>query len=55
MQDLLIVQIQPRKHGLDHADYTAPTRQHVPDDTDHTDRTDHTDPIDHALDHLDPS
>ena len=34
------VQIQPRKHVLDHADHTAPTRQHELDHTDHTDHTD---------------
>ena len=28
------VQVQPRKHVLDHADYTAPTRQHGLDHTD---------------------
>ena len=28
------VQIQPRKHALDHADRTAPTRQHESDHTD---------------------
>ena len=28
------VQIQPRKYVLDHADYTAPTRQHERDPTD---------------------
>ena len=28
------VQIQPRKHVLDHADYAAPTRQHEVDHTD---------------------
>ena len=32
-----IVQIQPRKHVPDHADYTAPTRQRELDHTDHTD------------------
>ena len=34
------VHIQPRKHVLDHADYTVPTRQHELDHTDHTDHTD---------------
>ena len=38
-----MVQIQPRKLVLDHADYTAPTRQHELDHTDHTDHADHTD------------
>ena len=33
MQDLCIVQIQPRKHVLDHADYTDATRQHELDHT----------------------
>ena len=39
---ICLVPIQPRKHVLfvDHAHYTAPTRQH---DLDHTDHTDHTD------------
>ena len=37
------MQLQPRKHELDHADYTAPTRQHELDHTDHTAHTDHTD------------
>ena len=37
---ICVVQIQPRKHGLDHADYTVPTRQHELDHTDHTDHTD---------------
>ena len=31
---ICVVQIQPRKHVLDHADYTAPTRQHELDHTD---------------------
>ena len=35
-----VAQIQPRKHGLDDAGYTAPTRQHELDHTDHTDHTD---------------
>ena len=39
---ICIVQIIPRTHVLDHADYTAPTRQHEPEHTDHTDHTDHT-------------
>ena len=30
-----IQQIQPRKHVLDHADYTAPTRQHELRHADH--------------------
>ena len=38
VQDLhSIVQIQPRKHVLGHADYAAPTRQHELDRTYHTD------------------
>ena len=39
VQDLsiCILQILPRKHVLDLADYMAPTRQH---ELDHTDRTD---------------
>ena len=32
-----IIQLQPGSHVLDHADYTAPTRQH---ELDHIDRTD---------------
>ena len=40
---LLIVQIQPRKHVLGHADDTAPTPQHEVKRTDHTDHTDRTD------------
>ena len=32
------VQIQPKKHVLDHADHTAPTRKHEPHHTDHTDQ-----------------
>ena len=42
---ICVVQIQPRKDVLnhaDHADYTAPTRQHELDHTDHTYHTDHT-------------
>ena len=35
--------IQPREPVLDHADYTASTRQHEVDYTDYTDHTDHTD------------
>ena len=35
---ICIVQIQPRKRVLDHADCTAPTRQHELDHTDHTDQ-----------------
>ena len=35
-----MVQIQPRKDALDHADFTAPTQQHELDHTDHTDHTD---------------
>ena len=31
---ICIVQIETRKPVLDHADYTAPTRQHEPDPTD---------------------
>ena len=41
------MQIRSRKHALDHAGYTAPTRQHVLDHTDHTDHTDRTDHTDH--------
>ena len=40
---ICIVQVQPRRYVLDHADYTAPTRQHELDRTDHTDHIDHTD------------
>ena len=40
MCGICIVQIQPRKHVLDHAGYTASTRQHELDHTDHTDHTD---------------
>ena len=39
-QDLYRVQIQPTNQVLDHADHTAPTRQH--DELDRTDHTDHT-------------
>ena len=35
-----VVQIQPRNHALDDANYAAPTRQHELDHTDHTDHTD---------------
>ena len=35
---ICVVQIQPRKHVLDLADYTASTRQHELDHTDHTDQ-----------------
>ena len=35
---ICMVQIQPRKHVVDHADYTAPTRQHELDRTDNTDQ-----------------
>ena len=45
---ICVVQIQPRKHVLDHAGYTAPTRQHELDHTDHTDHTNHTDHTDHT-------
>ena len=38
-----LVQIQPRKHTVDDADYTAPTRQRELDHADHTDHTDHAD------------
>ena len=38
-----VVQIQPRKHVLDYADYTRAIRQHELNNTDHTDHTDHTD------------
>ena len=37
---ICVAQMQPRKHALDDADYTAPTRQHELDHTDHTDYTD---------------
>ena len=37
---ICIVQIQPRKHVLDHAVFVAPTRKHELDHTDHTDYTD---------------
>ena len=37
---ICIVQILPRKEVLDHAEYTAPARQHELDHTDHTDHTD---------------
>ena len=37
---ICIEQIQPRKQFVDHADYTAPTRQHELDHADHTDHTD---------------
>ena len=37
---ICVVQIQPRKHALDYAGYTAPTQQHELDHTDHTDHTD---------------
>ena len=33
---ICVVQIQPRKHALDRAGYTAPTRQRELDHTDHT-------------------
>ena len=49
-----IVHIQPRKRVLDRADYTAATRQHELDHTDHTDQEkdlDHEVGIDHT-DHL---
>ena len=32
---ICVAQIQPRKHVLDDARHTAPTRQHEPDHTDH--------------------
>ena len=35
---IYILHIQPSKLVLDHADYTAPTRQHELDRTDHTDQ-----------------
>ena len=40
LRRIYTVQIQPMKHVLDHAEYTAPTRQHELDHTDHTDHTD---------------
>ena len=36
----VVAQTQPRKPVLDHAGYTAPTRQHELNHTDHTDHTD---------------
>ena len=61
---ICMVQLQPRKHTLDHADYAAPTRQRelwitqispanlsALKDLDHevvTDRTDHADYTDHT-------
>ena len=33
-----MVQFQHKKHALDDADYTAPTRQRELDHTDHTDQ-----------------
>ena len=39
MQDLYGTD-PPRKYVPDHADHTAPTRQHEVDHTDHTDHTD---------------
>ena len=36
------------KYVLDHARYTASTRQHELDHTDHTDHTDHADHTDHT-------
>ena len=41
VQDLCIVQIQPRKYLLDHAGYSAPIRQRELVHTDHTDHADH--------------
>ena len=40
VQDLIccVVHIQPRKHVLDRAEYTAPSQQHELDCTDHTDQ-----------------
>ena len=40
---------------VDHADFTAPNRQHELDHTDHTDHTDNTDNTDHThhTDHRD--
>ena len=35
---ICVVQIQPRKRALDHAGYTAATRQHGLGHTDHTDQ-----------------
>ena len=61
MCSICVVQIQPMNHGLEHAGYTAPTRQrelihtdHI-DHIDHTDHTDHTDNTDHTdhSDHID--
>ena len=40
---MCVLQTQPRKHVLDHADDAALTRQHELDHTDHTDHTDYAD------------
>ena len=45
------IQIQPRKHALDHADCKASTRQRELDHTDNTDHTDHTDHTDQVSIH----
>ena len=37
---ICIVHVQPRKHAIDQADHTAPTRQHEIDHADHTNHTD---------------
>ena len=42
-----MAQLQPRKHILNHAGYTAPTRQHELDHKAHTDHTYHTDHTDY--------
>ena len=48
-----MVQLQSRKYVLNHAGYTATTRQH---ELDHTDHTDHTDQRNlSALEHVDCS
>ena len=48
LRRICVVQIQSRKHVLDHAGYTAPARQAELDHTDHTDHTDHADHADLA-------
>ena len=60
---ICIVQIQLRKLVVNHADYTAPARQHELHHTDHkhhtvhTDHTDHTNHTDHTYhtDHIEKS
>ena len=48
---ICILQIQPKNPALDHADYTALTRQHELDHTDHTDHTDQDYICPERLDH----